>query len=100
MDPNADRIHLANRDLHPHLRERMSQRGVTREEIERTLNEGQEAKDAKAGTLGEVLVFQSEGEWEGKFARQKEVTVYYKVRPEGIVLLTVKARYGEDFPQE
>jgi hypothetical protein len=28
-----------------------------------------------------------------------EVTVYYKVTDEGIVLLTAKARYGQSFPR-
>jgi hypothetical protein len=45
----------------------MRQRGVIREEIERTLNEGWEAADAKPGTLGRVMVFPYEAEWEGQF---------------------------------
>ncbi len=35
----------------------MEQRGVTLEEIERTLNEGWDATDAKPGTFGKVMVF-------------------------------------------
>ena len=77
----------------------MHQRGVLLEEIERTLNEGWEAADAKPGTLGKVMVFPYEAEWEGQFSREKEVTVYYKVGDEGLILLTVKARYGEGFPK-
>lgn len=72
-------------------------RGVTLHEIERTLNEGWEAADAKPGTLGKVLVFTYHAEWEGKFYEEKEVTVYYKIVDEQIVLLTVKARYGKGF---
>ena len=88
---------ITQADLHPHLRERMRQRGVSRQEVEQTLNEGWEADDAKPGTLGRVMVFAYEAEWEGRFHREKEVTVYYKVADEGFVLLTVKARYGLDF---
>ena len=36
---------------------RMRQRGVTREEMQRTLDEDWNARDAKAGTLGKVMVF-------------------------------------------
>lgn len=68
----------------------MCQRGVLLEEIERTLNEDWEATDAKPGTLGKVMAFPYEAEWEGRFSRGKEITVYYKVTDEGLILLTVK----------
>jgi len=93
------RIRITDADLHPHLRARMHQRGISREEIERTLNEGWEASDAKSGTLGKVLVFPYEKEWEGQFYEEKEVTVYYKLAAEGIILLTAIARYGKGFPR-
>jgi len=93
-------VRITRADLHPHLQARMHQRGVTLEEIERTLNEGWEATDAKLGTLGTVMVFPCEAEWEGQFHPEKEVTVYYrKVAHEGVILLTVKARYGRGFPR-
>lgn len=95
----GNRFRVAEADLHFHLRMRMQQRGVTREEIERTLNEGWEATDAKPGTLGKALAFPYAAEWEGEFYPEKEVTVYYKRVEEGIVLLTVKARYGREFPR-
>jgi len=78
----------------------MRQRGVTREEVERTVNEGWPANDAKPGTLGKVLVFPYDKEWEGGFFAEKEVTVYYKVRGEEHILLTVKARYGQGFSRK
>jgi hypothetical protein len=92
-------IQITESDLHFHLRMRMRQRGVTREEIEWTLNEGWEATDAKPGMMGKSLVFPYEAEWEGEFYSEKEVTVYYKLVEEGIILLTVKARYGREFPR-
>jgi len=88
---------ITQSDVHPHLQARMHQRGVTREEIERALSEGWEATDAKPDTSGKVKVFPYEAEWEGQFYQEKEVTVYYKVTDEGLVLLTVKARYGQGF---
>jgi len=51
-------------DIHPHLQARMRQRGVTREEIESTINSGWHTADAKQGTLGKVMVFPYEKEWE------------------------------------
>lgn len=92
-------LRITQADLHPHLRARMRQRGITREEIERALNEGWGATDAKLGTLGRVMVFRYEAEWEGHFYQEKEVTVYYKVTNEELILLTVKARYGQGFPR-
>jgi hypothetical protein len=77
----------------------MHQRGITQDEIERTLNEGWQAADAKPGTDGKVMVFPHGAEWEGRVYPEKEVTVYYRMRGEKLVLLTVKARYGEGFPR-
>lgn len=77
----------------------MLQRGVTREEIERTLNDGWEALDAKPGTGGKVFVFPYHGKWEGEFFEEKEVTIYYKTVGNAVVLLTVTARYGKGFPK-
>ncbi len=77
----------------------MHQRGVASAQIERTLNEGWEAKDAKPGTRGKVLVFPYQKEWEGQFFEEKEITVYYKTVGEEVMILTVKARYGKGFPR-
>ncbi len=92
-------FHLTDADLHPHLRARMAQRGVTVQEIEGTLIDGWEASDARPGTLGKVLVFSFAAEWEGEYYPEKQVTVYYKQVHEGTVLLTVIARYGQGFPR-
>ena len=92
-------FHLTDADLHPHLRARMAQRGVTAQEIERTLIDGWQATDARPGTPGKVLVFSHAAEWEGKYYREKQVTVYYKQMHESIVVLTVIARYGQEFPR-
>ena len=69
----ADRIELSERDLHDHLRgARMAQRRITVAEIEQTLNRGWEASNAKAGTIGKVLVFEYGQVWEGStYPRRK-----------------------------
>jgi len=97
MDSSHSQLQIAEKDLHTHLKARMAQRGVTREEIEQTLNEGWEAADAHPGTQGKVMVLPYQRQWEGQFYEEKEVAVYYKVIRGALVLLTVKARYGKDF---
>lgn len=93
-------IKIVDNALHAHLKARMEQRGITRAEIERTLNEGWKAKDAKSGTIGKVFIFPYNRTWQDDLFQEKEVTVYYKMIKEGIVLLTVKARYGKHFRKE
>lgn len=83
--------------LHLHIRARMLQRGITLDEIQRTLSEGRDAEDAADGTFGRVLVFPFNTEWEGKYFEEKEVTVYYKYKEDEFILLTAKARYGRRF---
>jgi hypothetical protein len=75
----------------------MNQRGVRLEEIHQVINDGRPAPRAKRGTLGKVMVFDHDAEWEGQVYPEKEVTVYYKLIDEQVILLTVLARYGRDF---
>ncbi len=88
---------ISESDLHPHLRARMEQRGVTLKELQHTLDEGWSATGTRPGTFGKTFVFSYAREWESSFYAEKEVTVYYKTIKTGIVVLTVKARYGEGF---
>ena len=84
--------------LHPHLRARMRQRGISLEEINLTLAEGWETGEAKPGTFGKVKVFLYNKVWEGRMYKEKEVTVFYKItQSKDIILLTALARYGEHF---
>ena len=73
----------------------MVERGITREEIERTLNEGWAALDAKPGMGGKVFVFRYDAEWEDEFFEEKEVTVYYKMVGEAIGALDIFAEAGD-----
>ncbi len=88
---------LSERDFHPHIKARMNQRGITKEEMGKTLSKGWEADDAKSGTFGKTFVFPYKKRWEKEFFEEKEVRVYYKYIDDNFVLLTVKARYGRDF---
>ncbi|HDH31612.1 MAG TPA: DUF4258 domain-containing protein [Candidatus Wolfebacteria bacterium] len=84
-------------DFHPHILKRMVQRGVTKTEVESTLEDGKFAENAKEGTIGKVQIFKFEGYWEGKYYKKKEVSVYYKTKNTDLILLTVIARYGNTF---
>lgn len=87
-------------ELHEHLQRRMQERGITREEIERTLAEGEPATDAKVGTAGKTLVIPGPHRRGEKVYAEKEVTVYYKAQGNEWVVLTAKARYGQGFVKE
>jgi len=93
-------IRLPDDAFHAHLVARMQQRGISREEIETTLNSGWPADDAKPGTLGKAWIFPYNADWEGQQYPEKEVTVYYRIRGVGFVVLTAKARYGVSFPRK
>jgi len=90
-------IKISKEHIHPHLQARMNQRGIVIEEIERVLNDGWDAQDAKHGTKGKVIVVPYAAEWEERFYQEKEITVYYKENGDEIVILTVIARYGDSF---
>lgn len=91
------KISFNESDIHPHLRARMQQRGVSLEDIETTINKGRDAEDTKEGTAGKVFVFSFNEYWEGKYFEEKEISVYFKQKGEELILLTAKARYGKNF---
>ncbi|MDP3298362.1 MAG: DUF4258 domain-containing protein [Thermodesulfovibrionia bacterium] len=88
---------IKDADIQHHLEARMLQRGISKEEIEITINKGWSAEDAKEGTIGKTFVFPYNNYWEGKYYKETEVTVYYKMKEDKIILLTAKARYGKNF---
>ena len=90
-------ITIEESDIHAHIKTRMQQRGISVQEIEKTINTGWAAEDAQEETFGKVFVFPYNAEWEGKFFEEKEITVYYKYKGEKLMLLTSKARYGRNF---
>jgi hypothetical protein len=95
-----DEFVLTDDHFHSHVRRRMEQRGVTEEEVRETLDVGWAAPDAKPGTDGRTQVFPYDETWEGTHYDEKEVTVYFKKEEGKIILLTVLARYGSDFPRK
>jgi len=65
-------------DIHPHLKKRMEQRGVSLQEINTVLNDGVYVDDAKENTFGKKYVFKYNNYWNKNFYEEKEVKVYYK----------------------
>ena len=88
-------IKLSEKDFHKHILKRMRERGVTRREVEKTLNEGRQDRDAKQGTFGRKMVFRFNREWQDIYYEEKEVVVYYKLINDEIILLTVISHYGK-----
>ncbi|BCB95483.1 hypothetical protein JZK55_04050 [Dissulfurispira thermophila] len=64
-------IKISEADLHPHIKARMKQRGVSIGEIETVLNRGWDANDAKEGTIGKVLVSSYNADWGGSSLKKK-----------------------------
>ncbi|MCD6599829.1 MAG: DUF4258 domain-containing protein [Dehalococcoidia bacterium] len=91
---------LDDSNFHPHMRDRMLQRGITRREIEKVLSDGWKAGDSKQGTSGKVFVFSYEKDWEGVHFEEKEIRVYYNFVGGEFTLLTAMARYGKGFSRE
>ena len=77
----------------------MEQRGITEDEVRKTIREGWRSGDAKPGTQGRTMVFPYDADWKETHYEEKEVTVYFKVDNDELILLTAVARYGSDFPR-
>ena len=85
--------HRMNIIIIEHAIERAIQRGTTREEIFKVLEEGAEVT-AKKGRKAKEIVFDYGKEWLGKFYPQKKVVVIYVMENDGIVVVTAKVYYG------
>ena len=70
----------------------MSERGVSHEEIEETVTNG-ETFDAKFERIGFRKTFPFENEWRGKFYSVKQVEVYAVKEENGFLVITVISKY-------
>lgn len=76
-----------------HARERMSERGVTKDEV-LTVLEGGEPRDAEGGRRYKEATFEFSGEWQGRRYPQKRIRVIYVQEGDSTVVVTVYAFYG------
>lgn len=79
-------------ELHPHARERLSERGATQAEVIDTVLHG-ERFPAKFGRVGFRKVFVYGGTWRDRTYGHKEVEAIAVELPTGLFVLTVITRY-------
>jgi adenylate cyclase class IV len=78
--------------FHPHARERLTERGVTQEEVEATVEEGEEFP-ARFGRTGFRRNFSFDKEWRRRYYRTKQVEVYAVREDDDWLVITVITRY-------
>jgi hypothetical protein len=78
--------------LHPHARERISERGATEEEIQATVAQGEQFP-AKFGRTGFRRNFHFDQEWRGRHYRTKQVEAYAVEEGADWLVITVITRY-------
>ena len=79
-------------EMHPHAIARLAERGVTRAEVERAVNEG-ERFPAKFGRTGFRKDFPFNDYWRGTHYSQKQVEVLAVEEDDGWLVITVISRY-------
>src|SRR5213594_4350090 len=78
--------------LHPHALERLSERGVTEDEVVATVQSG-ESFPAKFGRTGFRRNFRFDSRWRGQHYATKEVEAFAVREGEDWLVLTVVTRY-------
>ena len=78
--------------LHPHARERISERGATEAEVIATVLKG-ERFPVKFGRTGFRRNFSYEGEWRGRRYATRQVEAYAVKEGTGWLVITVLVKY-------
>jgi hypothetical protein len=78
--------------FHPHARERMEERGATKDEVRAAVEQGEQFP-AKFGRTGFRRNFLFDGEWRGKYYQTKQVEVYAVKENTDYVVISVVTRY-------
>jgi hypothetical protein len=78
--------------LHPHARQRMQERGVTEEEIQATVAQGEQFP-ARFGRIGFRRNFQFDQEWHGRHYRTKQVEAFAVQEGADWLVITIITRY-------
>jgi hypothetical protein len=78
--------------LHPHARERLSERGTTEDEVRVTVESGEQFP-ARFGRTGFRKTFQFEATWQGRFYDTKEVEAIAVREGEDWLVITLVTRY-------
>ncbi|MDD2717697.1 MAG: DUF4258 domain-containing protein [Candidatus Wallbacteria bacterium] len=80
--------------IDPHTLERASERGVSESEIKDTILNGKEIQ-AKYGRLGNFKIFSYNKSRHGRHYQHKKVEVFFIVKDDTAITVTVYAFYGE-----
>jgi len=78
--------------LHPHALERLSERGVTEDEVVTTVQTGEQFL-AKFGRTGFRKSFRFDTLWQGRFYATKQVEVFAVPEEADWLVITVVTRY-------
>ena len=84
---------MSNYEYIPHARLQMAERGITSDEVERTIGSGS-LLETIANRHIRRSVFREGYRWQQREYRDKEVTVVYTVEPDRTVIITAIARSG------
>jgi hypothetical protein len=79
-------------DIHPHARQRLSERGATEAEVIATVGGGEQFP-AKFGRIGFRRNFSFDGEWRGRQYGSKQVEAYAVRQGEDWLVITVIVKY-------
>jgi hypothetical protein len=78
--------------LHPHAKERLTERGATEVEVVATITDGEQFP-AKFGRVGFRRNFSFQNEWRGQFYATRQVTAFAVPEADGWLVITVIIRY-------
>jgi hypothetical protein len=78
--------------FHPHAQERMVERGATADEVEATVEQGEQFT-AKFGRTGFRRNFPFDSEWRGRHYETKQIEVYAVQEHTDWLVITVITRY-------
>lgn len=78
--------------LHPHVKERMAERGATEDEIVATVENG-ETFQAKFGRIGFRRNFHFNGIWRGRQYATKQIEIIAVKENNNWIVITVITRY-------
>ena len=78
--------------LHPHALTRLSERGVTQDEVVATVQTGEQFP-AKFGRTGFRKLFRFDSTWQERFYATKEIEVIAVRDGEDLLVITVVTRY-------
>ena len=79
-------------NLHPHARDRLEERGATKDEVQITVEQGEQFP-AKFDRTGFRRNFRFDQDWRGKHYNTKQIEAYAVQEGEDWLVITIITRY-------